>query len=346
MLDSLPIDFWYIAVAVTTTLLVYRAYRRRKANRSLATLPQAYARGTTMLSGSPQSADINARAEFLIPWAIQQVRGNDKPVDPTALTSRELRFAELVHAAVVLDERAFKAACGKVSAVEEQVLELVRGIAAQESRVTLEQLKGNRLQERVRKALAPRPLLPIALAAVPAATERDEAFPIRFKQVSELLGWLPGNSDPDLWHLLVANLNYDYEDTLKVVFWIISQPDCDRATAALAIFLISPDAYMGYETLEECEGWDRHYWLIAKTICERSEAGLYPQSRFNLSCVNVDNDQTGTLDMLLHCARDLAEHGKTIPWPMPVKLLSQPFEGRDAVSATYLVNDDTIYHRA
>lgn len=342
MLDSLPIEFWYAVVAVSTAMLVHRAYRRRKTNSSLAALPEAFRRGATMLSGSPQAADAAARADFLIPWAIQQVRGNDEPVDPTALTSQELRLAELVHAAIILDEPAFKAACGQVSAIERKILESVRGMAAQEPRVTLEQFKGDRLQERVRKALAPRPPLPTASAAA----ERGEAPPRRFKQVSELLDWLPDNSDPDLWHLLVANLNYDYEDTLKVVHWIVSQPDCDRATAALALFLINADAYIGYETLEACDGWDRHYWSIARTICERSEAGLYPRSRFNLTCVNVDNDQTGTLDMLLRCARDLVERGKRVPWPMPVRLLSQPFEGRDAMSATYLVNDDTLYHRA
>lgn len=346
MLDNFPIEFWYVVVAVATVVLSYRAYRRRKANRSLATLPEALRRGATMLSGSPQAADAAARADFLIPWAIQQVRGNDEPVDPTTLTSRELRLAELVHAAVVLDDQAFKAACPNVSAIEKKILESVRGMAAQESRVTLEQLKGDRLQERVRKALAPRPPLPTVPTAAPAARERDEAFSLRFKQVSELLDWLPGNSDPDLWHLLVANLNYDYEDTLKVVLWIVSQPECDRSTAALALFLINADAYVGYETLEDCEGWDRHHWSIAKTICERSEAGLYPLSRFNLTCVGIDNDQTGTLDMLQRCAKDLAERGQTIPWPMPVKLLSRPFEGRDAVSATYLVNDDTLYRHA
>lgn len=175
----------------------------------------------------------------------------------------------------------------------------------------------------------------------PSLTMEDE-FEL-FMGVDSLLEWLPRNSDPELWHMLVGRLNYDYDETLEIVDWIVSQPKCDRATAALALEMISPDSIIDKASEAECEIWERWPWRIAHTISQQSANGLYKRSSFNLASEGWDNDVTPLRDMLLNYERELAQQGRKVHWRVPVELLSETYNGRDARSSKFHVHEDGLY---
>ncbi len=61
------------------------------------------------------------------------------------------------------------------------------------------------------------------------------------------------NRSPDDWHRYAWHYNWD--ERLDTLFWIVSQPDCDRATALLVFWKGCPTAY-DYETEEGPMGDD------------------------------------------------------------------------------------------
>jgi hypothetical protein len=66
------------------------------------------------------------------------------------------------------------------------------------------------------------------------------------------IGWHEANRDPDLWHIIAKEANFDLETTRNFVEWVIGQPDCDRATAA---FLFpNMDGANTVATLSNAEG--------------------------------------------------------------------------------------------
>lgn len=46
---------------------------------------------------------------------------------------------------------------------------------------------------------------------------------------------------PDDWHRYADNLNWD--DRLDGLYWIVSQPDCDKATAVMTFWKGEPTGY-------------------------------------------------------------------------------------------------------
>lgn len=335
MLDSVPIGAWYAASLAAAVLIAYRIYSRRakeQARRSFAERRAAVS--------MPQFSIGGGQTNSIIPWAIQQARGGDRPLSPDRLTREEARLAELAQAAITLDDRSFRAACRTVSESERMILEYIRRMAGEDARVTLDQPVSDEPDAPISNAVVP--LTDSAQMTTQAQPPQSQVAQL-FKPVDQIGEWLPGNGDPDLWHLLVGGLSFDHERTLDIVDWIVRQPDCDRATAALTIAHIGAYAYKQLETLEQNEDWSHHVQAIVRTVCERSEVGLYPISRLNLSCVGHDNDQRATLDMLVRRAAELEARGHVVPWPQPVHLLSTSFEGRDALSTHYEVHEDGLY---
>ncbi|KUR70458.1 hypothetical protein AQZ52_16725 [Novosphingobium fuchskuhlense] len=61
------------------------------------------------------------------------------------------------------------------------------------------------------------------------------------------------NASPDVWHRYALNHNWD--DRLDGLYWIVSQPECDKATALLIFWKGCPTGY-DYETEEAQMGED------------------------------------------------------------------------------------------
>jgi hypothetical protein len=140
--------------------------------------------------------------------------------------------------------------------------------------------------------------------------------------------WLKKHPDPDLWHLMTAPgaLNFDLPAVMKTYAWIIAQPDCDRATAA-SLFLACYGTDIVGKTLAEVRRMDPCYSLAAK-ILQRSEGVGYDSSRFTLTSVGQQDDQTHLLLALRQ--RPMPPEGL----PVPERLLGAPFTGVSANSAT------------
>jgi hypothetical protein len=67
---------------------------------------------------------------------------------------------------------------------------------------------------------------------------------------AELTDWLAGQR-PAVWHALARDyLDLDLERGEAVAAWIIDQPACDRATAALILFRLDPAYYLMRQRLE------------------------------------------------------------------------------------------------
>ncbi len=92
-----------------------------------------------------------------------------------------------------------------------------------------------------------------------------------------MLHWLPGQS-PAAWHAVAVNWNWD--QTLVPLRWIVEQSQCDRATAALVFWRSGPDYALQRSTLRDDmndPGW------LARTILRRWRQGLYGTVRFRFS---------------------------------------------------------------
>lgn len=150
----------------------------------------------------------------------------------------------------------------------------------------------------------------------------------------KFLDWLGENPDPDLWHLIVGNFNYDLPCTSRVLNWIVDQPDCDRATAASAFALCCGEDYAGRPKADVDERTDTYAGIVEK-ICRRSELGDgFPVNR--LAPFGYDGNPRDLLDDM----RRKAQSGDHVV-PVPVKLLSAPFaDGQPRTP--YYVHSETI----
>ena len=85
--------------------------------------------------------------------------------------------------------------------------------------------------------------------------------------------WLVQEAEPDDWHLVVEGWNRDRgEDPL---WWIITRPDCDKATALLVFWETRPYHYLGLPGWEET---DVEEYDLYHTIRARWAAGFYTRS--------------------------------------------------------------------
>jgi hypothetical protein len=91
--------------------------------------------------------------------------------------------------------------------------------------------------------------------------------------ISAFARWLVQESEPDDWHLVVEGWDWDRgEDPL---WWIVTRPNCDRATALMVFWGTKPYHYLGlpgWETMDP-EDYDLYH-----TIRARWAAGFYTRS--------------------------------------------------------------------
>ncbi len=298
------------------------------------TLPKAYDRGVVMLNAPPSSIERGAKAEFLLPWAIAQARGKDVAPAYADLSPKEIRLVELALETVNAGDRAFTTLKGRLDATERAYVENLRPMAKADPRDTLEKLH-SKVKSRVNK------LLKATKSKAAPVVESSEPTRRPFMHASEMFYWLPATNDPDLWHILMGGLDFSTEEMLPVVRWIIENPACDQATAALAMIRIDAETEAQNDSTRGRYGYEAEVWKICQTICERAMNGEYQTRTYNLSCVGIANDQSDYPGKLAAVA-----HKNRIPWPDPTELFATPFDGRDAYSARFELLGDTLYHRS
>jgi len=72
---------------------------------------------------------------------------------------------------------------------------------------------------------------------------------------------------------------YNWDDGVVVLDWIIDSPKCDRGTAILIFWLAEPDYYFDY-TENTIDEWGRDVWKLLQKIIERIKKGDFKTSRF------------------------------------------------------------------
>jgi hypothetical protein len=143
----------------------------------------------------------------------------------------------------------------------------------------------------------------------------------------ELKAWLKRYPDPDLWHVMVAEFNYDLPDVWKLFEWIVAQPQCGRATAALLFLQIDGPRIIGLSP--GVPGKQDKSAKLAIKIVTRSEGPKgFPENLLSLSDGRFADDQRPLLAKLR--AKPMAVDGV----PVPERLLGEPFSGRAAQTAT------------
>lgn len=82
------------------------------------------------------------------------------------------------------------------------------------------------------------------------------------------------------WHRFAIGVNWDFHDP-AVFEWIVSQPECDKATALLFFWKCSPEYELKYP--QASNAFSRDEYPLINLVRERWSQGAYKQSEFAFS---------------------------------------------------------------
>ena len=119
---------------------------------------------------------------------------------------------------------------------------------------------------------------------------------------------------PDDWHVIAETWNWG--DELDVLYWIVSQPDCDKATALTTFWKGEPTGY-DYETEDEQMGANPyHVAPMLRYISERFNTSGYPRSeiafKYHMAggaakAATLSPEQQRSIEELVERQRDLPD---------------------------------------
>ncbi|ACE93448.1 hypothetical protein RHECIAT_PA0000102 (plasmid) [Rhizobium etli CIAT 652] len=137
-----------------------------------------------------------------------------------------------------------------------------------------------------------------------------------------MIDWLTGRS-PDARHAIAEDLNFDFAE--DVFEWILTQPDCDLATAASYFWRAGP-----LERLEHPDTFEEDN-LTLKRLVDRVNAGFYRRSEIYYGGQELwEGEQVcswtiAEAEELREFAR--AHEASNLPWTLPEALVP-PFGHR------------------
>ena len=138
-------------------------------------------------------------------------------------------------------------------------------------------------------------------------------------------------------------LSYDNDSTWYVVEWIVSQDDCDRATAFAALAMTH-----GYEYIYR-EPTDDRTLNIAKIICERGAANLYVNNDLMVAPVELVGEeyQPDTIrKTVTEGVRERMQTHGSLLLPVPDSLLNADYSSGREPDSGYVVDEGAIYPKA
>jgi|GEM_PF-3942120 len=97
---------------------------------------------------------------------------------------------------------------------------------------------------------------------------------------------------PDGWHRIALYANWDFTEP-EVWRWIVSQPDCDRATALAIFWKAAPAYYVQFADRESVPAVNREGFDLISLIRGRWLAGAYTRSEL---AFDLQND-AGSVDL-------------------------------------------------
>lgn len=143
-----------------------------------------------------------------------------------------------------------------------------------------------------------------------------------------MISWLQRRS-PDVWHVVAGHLNWDF--AIDVLEWIVSQPQCDLATAALLFWTGDPEQWLKYQTKDTIPDFAIEYFNISALIVNRAKSGLY--NRQELAFAGDPCNMIGGVDYHLKFSVEKAQRrfkekcSGSFPWELPI-VLTPPIPGR------------------
>ena len=93
-----------------------------------------------------------------------------------------------------------------------------------------------------------------------------------------LLKHFPGYS-PEMWHQIAWNWNWD--NGIEPLKWIISQPNCDKGTALLIYWYSAPRFDAQYASREEVDKYELDKYDFTKEIENKYVSGFYQKENFS-----------------------------------------------------------------
>lgn len=341
--------FWIIVVVLASAYLIYSHVNRRRLNIALGKLPELYdAARAGFLSGSRALAYSTQpqHAMLVALEAISEMREGQPPPAFADLSKRERRCVELLHAATCMSDREFKRTLARLSKQEQNAFQQLRDIYD-----------------------GPAPRKPYARAMVDRvavywrsrreaklAAERQRAADEYWSRFDELeiscvLEWLKTEAprDPDMWHKL-PGLNWDYPEIYDILLWVVTQPECDAATAILILQLMSPDVAMDlasggtrWRRPGDLEPLESAEVKLLAMICMRSEKSSFVRRELAPDRLCTAERNAGLLDMMLTQKQGIEAAGRNVPFPLPEKLLSKPVPATVREPLTgFEVHDDRV----
>jgi hypothetical protein len=149
---------------------------------------------------------------------------------------------------------------------------------------------------------------------------------------SAMIAWLQQRS-PDVWHAVAGYLNWDSAE--DVIEWIISQPQCDLATAALLFWKGAPDYWLQFPNVEAVCDFQVHGFNFCKNLAGRANSGFYTRRELEFftrdeTCLigGVDYFLKSEAENLQRCFQK--ESTGPFPWEFPTSLMP-PIPGRPAI---------------
>ena len=158
----------------------------------------------------------------------------------------------------------------------------------------------------------------------------DPGFEISISD-NGFLNWLEEYRDPDFWPELIRGMNPDLDAALPVIGWIVQQPDCDRATAAMAFVLLGGDIIVG-KSRADLRGQREN---LCADICERAANGGYERQDFSLAAMGLAEDPSERIRRYAN-----AEISGDIP--SPAALFAGSVYGRAPQTPFYIHSEDTV----
>jgi Domain of unknown function (DUF4274) len=157
---------------------------------------------------------------------------------------------------------------------------------------------------------------------------RMSNFKFYEKEQRAMISWLQGRS-PDVWHIVAEYLNWDFAQ--NVLEWIVSQPQCDLATAALLFWKGAPEYWLKFSNSDAVPRHHLDDFNFAKNLADRANSGLY--ARQELAFAGDARNMIGGVDYFLkfhveelrRCFQE--EIAGSFPWEFPT-LLTPPIPGR------------------
>jgi hypothetical protein len=113
-----------------------------------------------------------------------------------------------------------------------------------------------------------------------------------------LSGWLK-EQDPDVWYVTTDYLNWD--NSGRILKWIVSQPQCDKANAAKIFWLADPSFYAAQIAKGAgVPAWSES-WPLVETILNNWRQGFYQRSELawpddeGRACINTYRDVVASM---------------------------------------------------